>query len=543
MLLPTARTAPLTRRDFIWRVARHGGCAMSALVALDLLASDAGGKFTLEGRAPPTKNKVAILGAGPAGLCAAYELRKLGYDCTLLEARGRVGGRCWTVRGGDRETEIGRETQACRFDPGHFLNAGPMRISHHHATTIAYCRELGVELATFTNYNVAAWVHRTGQGRARLREVQVDFRGHTAELLAKVIKKDALDRPLSRDDREKLLEYLREEGNLDATLRYPRRGDTAPDPTYPDHRRGYDPLPGAIGERGAPTLPLDLEALIKSGFGAFAAMEPDFHQQPTMLTPVGGMDRIPQAFAARLGETIRLNAIVREVRRTAAGGVRIVYAEASPANGRGGSETTLRELNADFCICTLPPTIAARLPADFSAPVKAALTATHANPAGKIGLQFRRRFWEEDEGIYGGVSRTDQPIKQIVYPPEGFGGKKGVVLGYYHFGESKAVLDDQTMAEREQRALAQGAAIHPQYRAEFENSFSVAWHLVPHSEMAWAVWENADEFERCLKTLGAADGPFYFAGDWLSYLNSWQAGAFLSAQRICRELHARAMKS
>jgi len=43
---------------------------------------------------------VAIIGAGPAGLAAAYELGKAGYHCTILEARDRAGGRNWTVRRG-----------------------------------------------------------------------------------------------------------------------------------------------------------------------------------------------------------------------------------------------------------------------------------------------------------------------------------------------------------------------------------------------------------------------------------------------------------
>src|SRR6266446_10256185 len=44
--------------------------------------------------------KVIILGAGMAGLSAAYELCKAGYDCVVIEARDRVGGRNWTLRPG-----------------------------------------------------------------------------------------------------------------------------------------------------------------------------------------------------------------------------------------------------------------------------------------------------------------------------------------------------------------------------------------------------------------------------------------------------------
>ena len=42
--------------------------------------------------------KVIIIGAGPAGITAAYELAKIGgYDITILEETDRVGGISQTV--------------------------------------------------------------------------------------------------------------------------------------------------------------------------------------------------------------------------------------------------------------------------------------------------------------------------------------------------------------------------------------------------------------------------------------------------------------
>jgi monoamine oxidase len=43
--------------------------------------------------------RVAVVGAGLAGLTAAYRLAQVGVDVRLFEARDRVGGRCWTSRG------------------------------------------------------------------------------------------------------------------------------------------------------------------------------------------------------------------------------------------------------------------------------------------------------------------------------------------------------------------------------------------------------------------------------------------------------------
>jgi monoamine oxidase len=527
----------LSRRQFLTRISRFGGAAlMGSMFALDLLARDRGG-FKLEGRAPAGRGRrIVILGGGPAGLACAYELTKLGYECTLLEARNRPGGRNWTVRAGAEETEIGNPRQVCRFDKGLFLNAGPMRLSHHHETTLDYCREFAIPLVPFPQFNEAAYVFVEGHPRLRFREFGADMRGYTSELLAKVIRKGQLDEPLTKEDGEKFIEYLRQEGRLDGALRYPRHGDTSDDPTVLDDPRGYTVSAGTDGGPGEPLEPLPLEALIGAGYASKHPYDHDLNQQSTMLTPSGGMDRIPYAFADRLGKVIRYGAEVSELRRTNDGGVRITYRDAA----QGGEA---RQVEADFCICTLPPHLLARLPGDLSPVTRAALGLGEGDHAGKIGLQFKRRFWEDDDEIYGGRSVTDMAISQIYYPFNDLNtGGKGIVIGAYHFSEIKA-FDTLTPAGREQLALEQGAKIHPQYPAEFENSFSVEWHRVPHNEASWMAWEKEADYDQMQKMLRVPDGPFYFAGDWLSSIVAWQAGAFVSAHRTCRQLHARATAS
>lgn len=509
---------------------------MGAMFALDLVARDDRFRPKFEGRAG-RRRRVVILGGGLAGLSAAYELGRLGYECTVLEARARPGGRCWTVRGGDEETEIGNPRQVCAFDEGHYLNAGPMRIPHHHTTTLGYCREFDLPLTTFTNYNEGAYIVRRGHPKLRIREVVADLSGHTSELLAKVVKRGELDRALSAEDRERFIEYLRAEGRLDANLVYPSAGDNSATLIHLEHSRGYTNSPGALGGEGEPTAPLDLETLVKAGYGSGLEFMKDLNQQPTMLTPIGGMDRIAHGFAERLGGVIRYNSPVQEIRRTAAGGVRIRHAD-----GKAGGAS--RELEADFCVCALPPNLMRQLPADFSSAAAAALREGIPSVSGKIGLQFKRRFWEEDEDIYSGTSKTDDPIGQIYYPFDHFGSRgKGVIVGYYHFGAGKELLDDRTPAERERVALEQGARIHPQYPEEFENSFSVAWHRVPYNESPWTWWKDDATFAAAQRTLRAPDGPFHFAGDWTTGIVGWQAGAFVSAHRVCAQIHAQSRES
>ena len=98
--------------------------------------------------------------------------------------------------------------------------------------------------------------------------------------------------------------------------------------------------------------------------------------------------------------------------------------------------------------------------------MKAAIDAVPYASAVKFGLQFSRRFWEEDEHIFGGISYTDLPIRQISYPSTNFNaGGKGVLLGGYTWdGPNSYEFTAMPPAESIRRAVEFGAQIHPQYR-------------------------------------------------------------------------------
>src|ERR671914_1300894 len=208
----------LTRRDFLTRVAAAGGASLvyEAMTGLGLLAAPRQLPFNLSGRVSGVR--VVILGAGLAGMTVAYELAKVGFDCRVLEARARPGGRVLTVRRGTVSEEDG-PIQTAAFEDGLYFNAGPMRISHHHRTTLAYCRELQVPVEVFVADSDSAYVYQTRSSalsgrRIRLREARADFDGYIAELLSKALSQTQLDQPLTDEDRERLLAYLRRFGAL-----------------------------------------------------------------------------------------------------------------------------------------------------------------------------------------------------------------------------------------------------------------------------------------------------------------------------------------
>ena len=160
---------------------------------------------------------------------------------------------------------------------------------------------------------------------------------------------------------------------------------------------------------------------------------------------------------------------------------------------------------------------------------------------GKMGLQFKRRFWEEDDRIYGGISKTDQDIAQIVYPSHGFHGRKGVLIGYYVQGQEARPVGEMTPADRLELALSQGLRIHPQYRAEFETGFSVAWHRVRWSMGSWSSF-SADLRRDAYPVLTKPDGRVYLAGDHVSHINAWMQGAFESARLVATAIHQKVIQ-
>jgi monoamine oxidase len=277
-----------TRRDFLRRVAQAGGYRATYLTmqAMGLLGTAAVAEpLALE---PGTRHgtKVAVLGAGMAGLSAAYELCKAGYDCAVLEARDRVGGRNWTVRPGTRLDMTDGSHQICDFDEGLYWNAGAARFPSHHQAILGYCRELGIALEVEVNTSRGALLHNPAANEGRpieLRQAINDARGEISELLGKAINRGALDEELSAHDKERMLAFLRHYGDLSPDLRY--EGST---------RSGYKTLPGPAEETGVRRDPVPLGVLLDADMWTAMLFEENFAQQATMFQPVGGMDRIAE---------------------------------------------------------------------------------------------------------------------------------------------------------------------------------------------------------------------------------------------------------
>lgn len=482
----------------------------------------------------PKDASVLVLGAGIAGLVAAYELSRAGYRVRVLEYNARPGGRTWTVRGGDTYTELGGATQRCTFAKGEYFNPGPWRVPYHHHGVLAYAKKLGVALEPFVQVNYNAYAHSTRafDGKPqRFRQLQADFQGHVAELLAKVANQGALDETMTKEDRERLVEGLRRWGALDRELRYATNERSS-------SRRGFAVDPGGgLVSAPQPSQPLALADLLRARVWDAIAAGQEYEFQSTIFQPVGGMDAITNALAREVvrasPKAVRYRAKVTAIAQDDRG-VTVSYVD----EAGGGA---MRRERADWCVCTIPLSILGQMPVQLGDAMKAAIDAVPYEASIKIALQFRRRFWEEDEAIYGGITYTDQPIGRISYPSHGYG-KKGsaVLLAAYTFGPNAYEFTAMAPEDRLRAAREMGARIHPQYDGEYESGFSVAWHRTPFAMGCFGAWSD-DARRTHYRNLCDIDGRIVLAGEHASWLPAWQEGAVLSALDAIERLHRKAV--
>ena len=552
----------VSRRQFLTRVGQAGGysAAFLAMQGMGLMETRTARAATLQA-APGSGHgtRVVVLGGGIAGLVAAYELQALGYTVTVLEARTRPGGRNYTVRGGDVVNLLDRSVQHCNWESGHYQNFGPARLPSIHPHILGYCRKLGVELQVEVNMSRSAHLQNDaamGGQPAVLRQVENDTRGHVSELLMKCMNQGALDADVTGEDRQRMLDFLRVYGPLDQAGKY-----------VGSDRAGYSRMAGAGDVTGVLSQPIDMHTLLDAKFWQGMLFDEQFDMQATMFQPVGGMDRIPYAFAKALGEIVQYNAAVTAFNK-AGNGVEVRYT-------KDGSPKTI---TADYCICALPLTTMRRIDNNLDAAHKRVVNESTYAHAYKIAWESRR-FWEQDYNIYGGLEFCSTGCSPIWFPSAGLFSDRGIVVSGYS-DELDQPFAKLSLEEKFAESRKSIDRLHPGHGAELQNAVYYGWGKSQWNEGSWIrsygpnQWEDDEAREHvgapnsvpgtgaqaaqqqapgvalnrqtgqgaapalartgtnpAYEALIQPDGPIIFAGDHTTHVVAWQEGAALSALR------------
>ena len=509
-------TNSVSRREFLNLLGAYGGSSavLSAGAALGLmpLASQST-EISLSNQSSNGKS-VAILGTGISALVAAWELTKAGYNCTVLEASHRAGGRIFTVRSGTVIDEIGNY-QRCDWDdePHLYFNAGAARIPSIHNSVLSYCKELGVELQVFANESKTGWVQddaMNGGKPVRNTDYSSSMTGFISEMLAKSLSAEEMDSSLTESESEILLGMLRSFGDLDEDMLY--RGSV---------RAGY--RSGGFLDHGSKKDVIALRDLLKTRLAnnVMTTTQEGSGSGPLLMQPVGGMDRIIYAFANRLGARIEFRSPVTAV-MVNDNGVEVAYEQ----------EGVPKSLKVDYCFNCIPSHLMSGIPNNFPMEYIEALNYIRRGKAYKAAFQAKERFWEK-ENIYGGISWINAPIRQIWYPPHGIHKEKGVVLSAYNFGGAN--FTEMTQEQRIENFISSGEKIHPNYRQMVEKPITIAWHRMNHMLGCAPRWSRSrggwsEHEEQMYTTLRQpVNGRHYLIGDQSTQHSAWMESAIQSA--------------
>lgn len=495
----------MDRRQFL----RHLGLATGAAASPSLL-------HEVDAADPARPLHVIIAGAGLAGLCAGLELERRGHRVTLLEADSRhIGGRARTLR----------------FENGLYGEAGAMRIPTGHHLTRHYVKEFGLPLRHFVYPNPEAYYYVRGR-RERIRDV--------GKILS-LYQVAAGEQGKSPDDlwNATLIKRLQ-------ALTVAERADLGADTYATPAVRALDALSlqRFCEQEGLSPEAIELlavtygqEAIMHTALTAYLLEERDGVWNQGFDEIVGGTDLLARGFVQRLKSKPRQGAQVLRLeqdplRRTAAA----VYRQ-------DGKE---RRIEGDFLLCTLPLPVVAHLEVEpaFSGAKRRAIRQVSYDSSTKVLALTERRFWEQDEGIYGGGTFTDLPTGTTYYPSDNAVAKDARVsaspalfLASYTWGQDARRLAGLSHRERSRVVLTHLSRVHPQLRESelIRRTASWSWDNHPWSRGAFA-WYLPGQHTALHRHVVAPEGRIYFAGEHASLNHSWMQGAFESALRAVREM-------
>jgi monoamine oxidase len=479
------------------------------------------------------RKNVIVLGAGMAGLVAAYELKTLGHQVRIFEGSNRVGGRVHTHR----------------FSDGTHGELGAMRIPKHHHYTRHYVHKMGLTLRRFiTSHENLECFYDLHYRICRMRDApgslysEFDLSQSQAQLsippamLAEA--RDQLVRSLTRTERLELLSSATPSRRV----------------LELDRISAGDFLFDRIGSGAADLVGLatGMDAALDRSLTMF--LRDAVASEGSQLDEIAeGMDALPTAMARSLRENIEFATEIVSIRREAAS-ISLVLDK----KGKVEIDT------AEPVICTLPFSVLRTLRHGLrlSAAKEKAIRQLGYLSSTKVLLHSIDRFWEKKYGICGGASQTDTLIRAVYYPSDfvhvvtdsrpiaeysgnglytGYHGGRfqstaeanapGVLLGSYTWGADAKRMGALSPAHRKVQTMEAISRFHPEISKPgmIDDHASIFWDETRWMRGgAYSFLEPLQQFEM-VSQASTNEGNLYFAGEHCSLDNAWIQGAILSA--------------
>lgn len=462
--------------------------------------------------ATPKTVDVIVVGAGLAGLTAAYRLAKQGVDVVVLEADQRPGGRVLTAE----------------YD-AMYAEAGGAVVTGDEELLVALLEEVGIdqrELVELGLHGVDFTV-----GSRILHMARMDGRlGSPADVLHALRFGLATwceqPHPLPPATPSLFLAYrraIREIGSMAPQIEVPYRPDLHPEWDETSFGRFLDGFHPHLKHY------FDLQLTVTSGASAdhislfWGIVTFKWNLEGGFYWVRGGMSRLPIALAQALGERLVLGSQVLSVNRT------------EPVEVVARSTDGERTLTARSVLIATPPAQASELTRDLPKDKEAALRQAPLGAYLPLHLRFSSRFWlKRWSSTY--LNTSGMVFHDLVDATRGQAGTDGILMCFIG-GPTAAELmttSDEKVLEHVLRDL--------------ERLFPSA----PSDLLGYRVfrWRNAIPYfppnhARALELLRAPDGPRYFCGDYTQGAGMHDAvlSGELAARAIAQSLREPALDS
>jgi monoamine oxidase len=439
--------------------------------------------------------RVVIIGAGFSGLAAAYELKSVGYDVTVVEARDRISGRVLSFN--DKLTQA--------FVPGKNVEGGGELIGNNHPCWIHYAQKFGLGFLDVTVSELEAPIIIEGK---RLSEEESNKLWEEMDAVFNRMNDDAkpvlVDRPWDSPnaaalDKMSVKDFVDKQKDVDDFTRRACDVQVASDNGQTIDKQSY----------------LGLLASVAGGDGERYWTDSEVYRCD------GGNMQLAHKLADAIGrDKIILGLPVSSV---------VVKGEKVLVTCRDG-----RVIEADDVIVTAPPTTWAKI--SFSPGLPPIL-----NPQMGVNLKYiahmKRRFWKDLN--LAPDSLTDGFMSQSWEGTDAQEGDADVSLNCFSGGAAATKSLDISKGDRDAKYADELEKLYPGYKENFVKSRYMDW---PREQ--WTMAGYSFPAPGQVTTIGPAMykglGKVHFAGEHTCYAYvGYMEGGLTSGSSLARRIAAR----